>query len=391
MKKFTYLFLIFMQFTFAQTQHIVLPSATSAAITLPNNNHFIYYNSGITQKNKLFLFFPGTGAVPFNYKEVLKEASNLGYHSIGLNYPNAEAINTLCQPSVDITCHSRARYEVFDGLDRTTDVSVDPDNCIQNRVIKLLQYLETTYPTENWSQYYSGNNILWDKIIVSGHSQGGGHAGFISKIKQVDRVVMFAAMDWIPLLNRNADWITWTGPTTPNRYYGFVHENDELVNFSLIQTTWINYGMSNYGVLTNALTAPYGNSHSLYTTITPDNDPTKFHGGIVADAYTPIVAGVPVLKPVWDYMIDSTLPVLGISDYDYNNQSHIISPNPFSNKIIVKNTLGNENFTLTNVNGQSIYTGKNIQNQDFSALQSGIYFLKISNQENFSTQKMIKN
>jgi Secretion system C-terminal sorting domain len=390
MKKTTYLFIILTQFAFAQTQHIVLPSATSAAITSPDNNHFVYYNIGVTQKNKLFLFFPGTGAVPFNYREVLKEAANLGYHAVGLNYPNAEAINTLCQPSVDITCHSRARYEVFDGLDRTTDVAVDPNNCIQNRVIKLLQYLQTTYPTENWSQYYSGNNILWDKIIVSGHSQGGGHAGFISKIKQVDRVVMFAAMDWIPLLNRNADWITWAGPTTSNRYYGFVHENDELVNFSLIQSTWINYGMNNYGTLTNTLTPPYGNSHTLYTTITPDNDPTKFHGCIVADAYTPIVAGVPTFKPVWDYMIDSVLPVLGIENYDYRGKL-TVSPNPFSNKMVIKNALGNEIFILTNVKGQLIYSGKNIQDKDFSSLQSGLYFLKINNQGNFSTQKIIKN
>jgi Secretion system C-terminal sorting domain len=390
MKKTTYLFLILIQFAFAQTQHIVLPSATSVAIISPDNNHFVYYNSGVTHKNKLFLFFPGTGAVPFNYKEVLKEAANLGCHAVGLNYPNAEAINTLCQPSVDITCHSRARYEVFDGLDRTTDVAVDSDNCIQNRVIKLLQYLETTYPTENWSQYYSGNNIFWDKIIVSGHSQGGGHAGFISKIKQVDRVVMFAAMDWIPLLNRNADWITWAGPTTSNRYYGFVHENDELANFSQIQTTWMNYGMNNYGTLTNSLTSPYGNSHTLYTTITPDNDPTKFHGCIVADAYIPIVAGVLTFKPVWDYMIDSVLPVLGIENYDYSGKL-TVSPNPFSNKMIIKNALGNETFILTNVKGQLIYSGKNIQDKDFSSLQSGVYFLKMYNQGNFSTQKMIKN
>ena len=106
---------------------------------------------------------------------------------------------------------------------------MDTNNCIERRTLKLLQYLHNNYPSENWEHYFSGNQINWNKIIVTGHSQGGGHPGIISKIKQVDRVAMFAAMDWITLLNRNADWITWNGPTPTDRYYGFIHQDDELL------------------------------------------------------------------------------------------------------------------------------------------------------------------
>ena len=226
----------------SQTEHIILPSTTDPACSTPNNNHFVYINQTLTAKNKLFLFFPGTGGVPFNQRLLLKHAANLGYHSIGLTYPNTQSINELCINVSDTTCHSRARLEVFDGADRHDSINVDVSNSIKNRTLKLLQYLATTYPSENWSQYYTGTTINWNKIIVSGHSQGGGHAGIISKLNTVDRVVMFAATDWINSLNRYADWITWNSVTTSDKYYGFIHQQDEAINLNLQKDTWIQYG-----------------------------------------------------------------------------------------------------------------------------------------------------
>ncbi len=55
-----------------------------------------------------------------------------------------------------------------------------------------------------------------------------------------------------------------------------------------------------------------------------------------------------------------------------------VFPNPFSSKINIENVTGNENYTLTNEIGQEIFSGKNIEKQDFSGLQNGIYLLQIS-------------
>lgn len=52
-------------------------------------------------------------------------------------------------------------------------------------------------------------------------------------------------------------------------------------------------------------------------------------------------------------------------------------PNPFFDQISLMNTSGKENCTLMNHFGQVIWTGSNIQEQDFSYLPSGLYYIRI--------------
>jgi hypothetical protein len=66
-----------------------------------------------------------------------------------------------------------------------------------------------------------------------------------------------------------------------------------------------------------------------------------------------------------------------------------VYPNPFSSKITIGNTSGNETYQLYNEIGQKIFTGKNIENQDYSGLSKGIYFLEI-NGETTCKIKLIK-
>ena len=56
----------------------------------------------------------------------------------------------------------------------------------------------------------------------------------------------------------------------------------------------------------------------------------------------------------------------------------LVSPNPFTSKITINLLSGNETFELFDTVGKLIYTGKNIENQDFTSLSKGIYFLKIT-------------
>ena len=391
--KLLLLLLVLPTLLFGQTEHLVQPNTADPVSGAPNNYHFAYINKTLTQKNKLFLFFPGTGAVPFNYKLIIQHAANLGYHAIGLTYPNSDAINSICQSSTDTTCHSRARLEVFDGTDRHSSINVDVNNCIERRTLKLLQYLNTTFPSENWAQYFSGSQVLWNKVIVSGHSQGGGHAGIISKIKQVDRVVMFAAMDWVTPLNRNADWITWNGPSAKDGYYGFTHQKDEFVNFTLIQTTWKNYGMNAFGSLAfvDTSSAPFKNSHQLYTLRTPDNDSTQYHGSVVADAYTPLKNGAPIFAPVWTYLIEGNGPSSSLHSQQVLEAVQVY-PNPANAFLHLKGFNGEQlEFTICNLQGQTLLSGTVIDNKiDISVIGEGMYFLNLMNSNAAKSMLILK-
>ena len=79
---------------------------------------------------------------------------------------------------------------------------------------------------------------------------------------------------------------------------------------------------------------------------------------------------------------------LAINDVNLNSKT-IIYPNPFSLKINIDHATGNEIFELYNEMGQQIFTGKNIDKQDFSGVAKGNYLLKIVG-EGTSKHKLIK-
>jgi len=74
------------------------------------------------------------------------------------------------------------------------------------------------------------------------------------------------------------------------------------------------------------------------------------------------------------------------------NQSQEIQayPNPFTSYIFLKNSSGKEDFDLINLDGQSLWKGEHIDHQDFSGLGSGIYLLKVNDQQKQQTIKLIK-
>lgn len=67
-----------------------------------------------------------------------------------------------------------------------------------------------------------------------------------------------------------------------------------------------------------------------------------------------------------------------------------VYPIPFTNRINLANSSGQEEFELLNAVGQSVWKGKQIDQQDFSGLDSGFFFLNIFDQNAKQTIKLIK-
>lgn len=168
--------------------------------------HLAYFNSAVAPQNRLLVHFVGSGGRPENSKEWLKQAANQGYHVVSVAYLNDDSIGSLCAGSSDANCYEKARLEIIDGVDRTPLVFVRRADSIEFRLIKLLEYLQRLNPAQNWAQFLDGNSSpVWSKTVLSGHSQGGGHAALMAKSRVVARVIQSASTaDFSNFFNRKS-------------------------------------------------------------------------------------------------------------------------------------------------------------------------------------------
>ncbi len=286
------------------TTWAVLPQATDACITQRLDSHFVYRATDVAPVDRLFVFLPGTGAIAQNYRLVVLEAARAGYHAIGLSYPNAQAVGTLCaaQPTA---CYGDARLEILTGQATSADVTVDRANSIENRLVKALLYMRSTDVAGNWGQFLAGDtSVVWAKVSVAGHSQGGGHALFIAKRYAVWRATAYASGgDLLPGGGR-APWVSAPFATDSTALFGFISTADELVSPTEALAAWSAVGMSGAAVNVDVVAPPFGAAHRFITTATPQNPGIVVgpnHNVVVVDVNTPAVLGVgaPVFRTVW--------------------------------------------------------------------------------------------
>jgi len=280
----------------------VLPVSTDPAITGWFGAHYVAYATDITHRNQLFVYIHGQGGTGAGATELVKSAAELGFHAVGLTYPNDWSPFIVC--GTDAACPENLRREIIDGTDRTPLITVTRPNSLENRLIKLLVRLEVLHPGEAWTQFVNGEQLLWDQIVVWGHSQGGGNAAVIARHHVLARVCMSApAADGGP--GNPAAW--WATHATPDeRYFGFCHTQDQL---STKVAFWDALGMDAFGEVLDVVgsSPPYGSTHKLSASAAPVIA-NQYHNSVVADNLTPRDANnVPIYKPAWQYMMATVI------------------------------------------------------------------------------------
>jgi len=171
----------------ASVERDVTPNLTNPALTTNLSPHIAITPPGAVARNRLFVMLPGTGAPPSPYRGIIREGAARGFHTIGLTYPNDDAVAEICLLNGDPACSGNARREIITGTDSSALVSVTAANSITGRLTSLLTYLAATYPAEGWGQYLASGRPNWSVITVAGHSQGAGHAGYLAKLELLDR------------------------------------------------------------------------------------------------------------------------------------------------------------------------------------------------------------
>src|SRR3989441_5398880 len=191
----------------------IAPQLTDPAIDRALANHYVWLDTAARLNHKLFLFLPSGRSAPDTFQLVGQEAARLGYHVISLMYQNDLILVALCGAAAarsaadGSACYESARLDIVDGGDRSSSIpelvqagfDISVPNGIDNRLTKLLLYLDAQFPDEGWSRFLERGQLKWSRIAVGGHSQGGGEAAMIAKIRLVPRVVMFSSVpDTVP-------------------------------------------------------------------------------------------------------------------------------------------------------------------------------------------------
>jgi hypothetical protein len=195
-------------------------------------------------RGQLLLFFNGSGGSPragtgTSAGSWYGVARAQGLHVLAPSYVSGSAVGTLCG-GLD-ACFEPTRTTILTGdFVAGTPQSLGDitfDEAAFDRIVAALLTLADSDRDGRWSDFLDRTKlpdaeaaIRWDKVIVSGHSQGGGHAALIGKRQSVARVVMLAS----PCDSVGGTVATWlsnpagyrTDPTT--KFFGLASTGDTI-------------------------------------------------------------------------------------------------------------------------------------------------------------------
>jgi dienelactone hydrolase len=290
--------------TTANGIHTLANSQIDPKISDPSKVSYAGYDPQVTQNGLLLVFLGGTGSAPSGYRLFSKEALKAGYHVIDLDYLDGTTVGSICRD--DLSCYGGVRQEIVTGTDSSSLVNVSPSDSILNRLSKALAYLASNYPAEGWSSYLSSAQIKWPSIVISGFSQGAGHALWIAKHYVTKGALLFSGpVDGrIDSPSQSASWISdstaWATPrssmhffvSTKDGYYSGIHANLMTLGFDPATV-----GIS----VDNGPPSISGHPLLLASAIA-----TNAHPSVVEDDATPMKSdGTAVYAPVWDYLLRS--------------------------------------------------------------------------------------
>ncbi|MFY0564712.1 BPSS1187 family protein [Archangium lansingense] len=213
----------------------------------------------MTPRAPLVVFLPGTHMEPDKHDLVLATAAYAGYRTIGLSYENRVSVKDACSGANPCgnDCQGLARMEAVLGTDVSSEANIERGDSVLERLYRVLEYLDANDPAGGWSSYYvptAGNitsaSIVWSQIIISGFSQGAGHAALISRKMQVHGLFIIdggndtcnGAAGPLP-----AEWTTLLpDASSGRRKYGVTHRRNEPMPYAP-SATWQALGLGTSG------------------------------------------------------------------------------------------------------------------------------------------------
>jgi pimeloyl-ACP methyl ester carboxylesterase len=216
-------------------------------------------------------------------------AADTGYRAIGLSYDNEPAVMQECARDRDPSCSENFRLSRLFGGGGTP-----PEEAIVERLAKLLQFLDSRHPDEAWRSYLVNGAPDWRRIVIAGHSQGGGMAALLAKRITVARVALLSGPpDFVPPSRQPAPWLAAPTTTPIDSWYGLYHRDEQLT--PLLQQAYAALGLGSDHIRVVNL-APAATLNVTFT--------DAYHVSVVADRFTPLATdGRPAYAADWGFLL----------------------------------------------------------------------------------------
>jgi dienelactone hydrolase len=198
----------------------ILPSVADPAVTKYTDPNLVIFDRKITAFAPLAVFLPGTDGKPRNVRALLRVVAKQGYRAIALKYNDTPAVDQVCPKDPDVGCAVAFRRMRVYGVGPSRYINNSVAESIVGRLTSLLKELDRRHPSENWSGYLRDGGPNWERIVVSGISQGAGMAAYIAKTNGVARVVLFSGPWDVAGPRRSpAPWLSMSSVTPPERWF----------------------------------------------------------------------------------------------------------------------------------------------------------------------------
>ena len=207
----------------------VLPSRADPAVKQYDDPDIVI-GSDLPASAPLAIFLPGSGGKPANTVGLLRVIAAQGYRVIGLEYDDTPAVVQVCPRDPDPDCSARFREMRVSGTGARAPVANPVAEAIVPRLVATLRYLDRKDPKAGWAGYLDGDQPRWDRITVSGLSQGAGMAAYIAKQHPVRRVVLFSSpWDFTGADRRPAPWLHAASATPPEQWQAEYNRSENTV------------------------------------------------------------------------------------------------------------------------------------------------------------------
>ena len=242
--------------------------------------------------------------------DLFERLNGYGLHVIQPHYAR-HWYGRICQDKpVGPDCRGNARLEATTGIDASDEMNLTTADGMAERARRMVVHLATENPQGRWDAFLDDDDqLIWDRVIVSGASHGASSAARFAMHQKVARVVC--------LCGPRDQYQRWQGQesaTPANRFFGFTHTLDTGWTGDHYCRSWQMLGLEQFGPLVDvdASSPPYENSRRLVTSFDVDGNEKRAHSSVTPGPAAYQKNGRFPHDPVWEYLY--THPVDAVGD-----------------------------------------------------------------------------